>query len=407
MEHEYGFDGCLGKMAARIDEAELPFDDVENGRGWGQFLDGPKEHPQVGPYGVCSGVIVRSLAGRAHSGPEKRAVNVLVNLLERFFEGDEKAVKLLGQNLRLAFLCLALRTAGEVAEASSTRAENELLSRRLTSGAWGHWWVNGADHDPTPRVFVTAIVTLCLSLFRRSDSADSENSIGALTGGSEWLVQNVQDVPDLSLLSRAAAVGAIAFSSAKHSGFVRKQASDIASSPSGMTNDLGVYFYDFQFRDAQGETAYARDYFIVPTELLCGIVGFANQSGISARLRAIGTIDHVKRVVMTNDGAYRSSWQQRISTKNQAWAAIALKLASMDREGASWLQRCFWFFAKPRTGPKVDKWFPVFALVSTTILSALVSAGNPGADAFKAFAMLIVGGLYAPNAVRHLIKGRA
>ena len=394
-------------MAQRIDEAELPYDEITNGRGWGQFLDGPKEHPQVGPYGVCSGIIVRSLAGREHKGPEQRALHVLFEMLNRYQDGEPTTQRFFTQNLRLAYLCLALRLAGPPAATLAASAEEELLSRLLPGGTWGDWWINKDIYDPTPRPFVTSIVLLCLLLFSgERDRGPASTLGGTLRRSTEFLAKALKDIPDWPPLPKAAALAALGAARYREPN-VYRQVNSLLVAPPAVTSDLGVYFYDYQFLQPGGGHHYSRDYFIVPIELLIAIVGLLPNARVNARLHALTTIDHVKSTVVANNGAYRSLSEQRLSTKNQAWAAIALKLGTSDVHVPFSGQRVLWFLTKPRTNQYVDRWFPVAALILTAGLGAIVTpdAGST-ATITRALALLVIGGLYAPTVFRQLLRGR-
>lgn len=45
--------------------------------GWGQFLDAPKQHQQVGMYGTCAGIIVLAVAGRGDNPLSRKAVTLM------------------------------------------------------------------------------------------------------------------------------------------------------------------------------------------------------------------------------------------------------------------------------------------------------------------------------------------
>ncbi len=405
MDQDYGLHACLDRMAERVDNAEQSYDDVPDGRGWGQFLDGPKDHRQVGPYGVCSGVIVRSLAGREHKGPEQTALHVLFELYQRHEAGNPRERKYFAQTLRLAYLCLALRLAGSSAADVAERAQEELLARVLPNGSWGDWWIDNRNYDQTPSVFVTSIVLLCLLLFARNGGGGRAN---ALQQSVEYLAQKLVEVPEWSPLPAAAALAALAAARCKRAA-VTKQANSLLGAQATVTSDLGVYFYDFQFLGEGGALSHSRDYFIIPIELLIVIVGLLPGARVNARLHALTTIDGVKSIVIRNEGAYRSSPEQRLSTKNQAWAAIALKLATYDLDPPLKGQRLLWNLTKPRANRYVDKWMPPLALLFTTALAALSPANaTPTNRVFRALALLVIGGLYAaPATFRQLIRGRA
>jgi hypothetical protein len=87
---------------------------------------------------------------------------------------------------------------------------------------------------------------------------------------------------------------------------------------------LGVYFYDYRYSPDQENP---HDYFIVPAQLMLGIAGYQESAPASLRVRAESVATALYKSMSANGGVYQTEPQQRISTKNQAWAATLLSLA--------------------------------------------------------------------------------
>ncbi|MGN6545075.1 MAG: hypothetical protein ACTHK7_08510, partial [Aureliella sp.] len=71
----------MSSSSAALNELAKVFDDnfhTEHAEcGWGQFLDATRTHKQIGPYGTCSGVIVRTLAGRGYDDKTAKSLKQL------------------------------------------------------------------------------------------------------------------------------------------------------------------------------------------------------------------------------------------------------------------------------------------------------------------------------------------
>ena len=78
----------LDRLARRFEDADQAYDAENDARGWGQFLDAPKRHSQIGPYGTSAGIIVLSLAGRGQSVLTRQATALLCRWWKRR-ENDE------------------------------------------------------------------------------------------------------------------------------------------------------------------------------------------------------------------------------------------------------------------------------------------------------------------------------
>jgi len=306
------------------DHQQVP-EELASGRGWGQFLDSPVGHAQIGLYGTSAGIIVRSLANRGSSSLS----DSVTELITRWWaqrHSDVQLRRFLGQIPRLAFLNLALRT-GQDPNLQQTAAEvrNTLLQRLLPGNLWGNYWISDQLQDPTPRLVPSAIALLSLTLFSEAPTTDE-----TLLKIANELEQRLIGASRLPVLH--ATLVATAILSAKGPTMSRKAHSRlarIAYSGSRELGDLGVYFYEYWYPDEGGNTQSGRDYFIVPIEILLGIVGRLPSSPGAVHQRSREALNSLIKSLGESDGAYRAP-EQRVSSKNQAWAAMLLKLAMAD-----------------------------------------------------------------------------
>src|SRR5438876_10298368 len=98
-------------MARRFEDATQFHDSRPDARGWGQFLDAPKHHKQIGLYGTSAGVLVLALAGRGKNAVSDAAISLLKHWWDAR-ETEEYGRGRFVQTLRLAFLNLAVRLSG-------------------------------------------------------------------------------------------------------------------------------------------------------------------------------------------------------------------------------------------------------------------------------------------------------
>jgi hypothetical protein len=162
------------ELSALIDELAKKFeqtarasddDELREGFGWGQFLDNQPEQRQIGPYGTCSGLIVRALA---HRGDDRLAelIAALLSFWWAMRKTREKDRTMFSQTTRSAMLLLALRVADLNSTSNVLEETREYLISALRSdNMWGNYSVPGVLEDATPRLFPTAVALLSFSLF--------------------------------------------------------------------------------------------------------------------------------------------------------------------------------------------------------------------------------------------------
>jgi hypothetical protein len=289
--------------------------------GWGQFLDGQPKHNQVGPYGTCSGIIARVLAGR---GPDEldRSVGILIE--EWWKTRDEDKGRHFGQTIRLAMLHLALRlkndpTLGWVLK----EVEETLLGNIRADSMWGNYQMPGSIQDPSPRLIASCLAVLSFTLFRPVNDPWPPVLIETVKKIEDRIL-GTDNLPRLHVAIASAAI--LSIPSHRPSSASRSRISKLAYSTQRSLPDLGVYFYDFESEE-NGKRIFRTDYFIVPTELVLGIAGYQVQAPSYLRFRAEGTMSLLVRNLQGFDGFYRPDNEQRISSVNQAWVAMYLALA--------------------------------------------------------------------------------
>jgi hypothetical protein len=299
----------------------LGVDDVS---GWGQFLDDPTGQDQVGPYGTSAGLIVRGLAQRGTDRlAEKVAAQVNRWWLDRTEAEEERR---LGQTTRLSMLHLGLRLAN-IPNAVTTQQEiaATLMRSLRPDGMWGNYVIPGKVEDASPRLFPTAIAILSFTLLR----PNSETIPPELLLAADRLEEKFLGARDLPRLHVAAACAAILSVKRKPTNKdVIKKMERLAYATQPSLPDLGVYFYDYEYRSGKDSIAFGRDYFIVPTEVLLGIAGFQTAAPAYLRLRAEQSLRALLKNIAGYDGFYRPDNEQRVSSLNQCWVAIYLALAA-------------------------------------------------------------------------------
>jgi len=392
----------LDRIAQRFENAEQPPAEAMSAPGWGQFLDDPKSHRQIGPYGTSAGLIVSALAGRG-SAALQRVSALPESWWAQWKDYELPGRKLLYQTPRLAFLYLALRISNVLNSSIHAEVEQELLKRMLPSGMWGNYWASSSTLDQTPRLFCSSIVVIALTLLREVSPA----LIGRLSVATTQIEASIMGNKDLPLLHLAAATTAILSArrgelSTKLRGRIRQ----IAWSTSANLGDLGVYFYDFQYAGENGILS-DRDYFIVPSELLIGIAGMLAGAPMALRQRAETAVKGLEENIKRNNGAYRSDPEQRISSKNQAWAALLLTVSGKPSPSYQGLSRVWYALRKERRG----NWFTeiVFPLISLSAITSEIVVFRelgPSINVMTGIGGVIISGLYGSTFLRKWFPGR-
>jgi hypothetical protein len=398
------FENRVHRSAA---EKEL---DVSGVSGWGQFLDDPTEQAQVGPYGTAAGLIVRALANR---GSDQLAEQVVTSV-NTWWASREKDTdrRQFSQTTRVAMTHLAIRLAAMPTAATTLQEIRALLLQTIRpDGMWGNYFSLGRVQDPSPRIFATAIAILSFTLFLSPADTVPQELIRAATGLEEKLL-GTKELPFLHFAAVSAAI-----LSAKRTATNKRvvhRITKIAYATQLSLPELGVYFYDYEYLNEKGESAYRRDYFIVPTEVLLGIAGFQVGAPAYLRIRAELSLKTLVRNIRGFDGFYRPDNEQRVSSMNQCWVAIYLSLAASCREhpnlagiwyalrrqrpDRTWIDALMLFLCS--CGIVFGIWYQTLLYVPVTGVGAIVFKTCVAVLAF------IAGRLYAPAFLKEAFTGR-
>lgn len=155
----------IQNLNSKFDHTLRAAPDISDAKGWGQFLS--STHIQVGAYGTCAGLIVKTIcASDSHIDIE------VENYLKHIWANKSNSDKHFSQTVRLSFFIMSLTLTRNVSlVALHKEAVDELLRRQHTEGGWGDW----GDTDSPQRVETTAWAVLALmrcSETRCRDSAE-------------------------------------------------------------------------------------------------------------------------------------------------------------------------------------------------------------------------------------------
>lgn len=324
MIDEARIQSVLSRMASEIRQhRQVP-------AGWGQFLNLPREHPQVGPYGTAAGILVSSIASPT---PDLRTQDK--DLVKKFWHDWKNKYNRTGrkfiQNTRLAFYYLALRFSGQ--DDLSTLADElatELLRRQLSNDLWGSWFISEHDKDDTESIFVSSIIVLSFCLPWRGSVVIPPAIVRAATVLQER-ARTDKNLSHLELISSLAAI-VWALRSADVNNSIKKEVTR-------QTRDVqtiqrpNLYFFDFQYID-NGKRIFGRDYFVIPGgvfEVLMVRNGYCHYLDALARERLL---NHLMGIVENFRGKFLTHGETLIATVNQAWVALAFHVGRIDRADA-------------------------------------------------------------------------
>ncbi len=394
---------ALDRLAEKFENNLQPSPDCD-ARGWGQFLDNPRSQ-QVGPYGTCAGLIVLTLAGRGKSFPVTEAQKLLDCWWGQRDNPADKAHSLYVQTLRLAFQHLAVRLS-TIASTDHTVWElrKALLDRLLPSELWGNYWTNEQTHDATPRAFPSSLAVLSFAMMSE-DSRDTDKRVLTAT---EKLETKFTLSSGLSLLERVAiATALIATNGSALKGKVRRRVGRLARSLHGDLNAQGTYFFDFEFLPNTQNRVDGRDYFIVSPEILLAVAGFQVGAPPSLRLMAERTVELLNNNLKQNDHAYKPNVGPRISTMDQAWAALLLYVARSKHKSPSRFSKIVYGLLRSRK----DNWFtgkflPAFSTLAMIALNVLARDAGLALQIFSALGLSVTSSIYGPRYFRKLLPGR-
>lgn len=318
----------IDRMAARFDDEKIPFPDQPEYVGWGQFLDVSRRNNQLGPYGTCAGLIVLSLANKIDS-----TFSNAQNLLKHWWDirtDDHISGSKFCQTLRASSLLLALRLSIE--QDGNPRDEiivfydevsRCVFNSRLPSNLWGNYWFSDTIHDEHPKPFPSSLAILALSLLSTNIGALAQS----IPEASTTLENRVTSKPFLPPVTESVAITAILSTKSDTLNKISlKKAKGIALNKIPDISSRERYFFDFDYGDR-----ILRDYYFIPTAVVQGLAGFLSNAPTALRLFGENVLRLIVKNLRENNGLYKApqSEDDRISTFDQAWVAIFLKVASL------------------------------------------------------------------------------
>ncbi len=368
--------------------------------GWGQFLDAPKHVLQVGLYGTSAGLLVLTQAGRGNSEPIQHALELL-----GFWWGNDQGLNYgaekFAQTLRLAFLNLALGLSA-VPEARRMRDEiaARLLSELQSNGLWGNF-----ARDPSPQLFPTAIALMSYTLATNGQGRSLDPKLGNVADRLEERLLASSSLPPHETAAIVAAVLSARKTSlqAGTSRQIRRLATRIIN-----LAETGIYHYEYEAESSTGNIKYDRDYFIVPTEILLAIAGLQSSAPTLLRLRAEAAIELLAANIDANE-AFKSSTERRVTSKNQAWAALLLGIAAAQTSPSTGLLSRLWYhLCRQRS----ENWLTIYVLPLLSLI--LVTAATVVTKDATTLVRLEVGietailsAIYGPSVLARLLPGRS
>ena len=322
----------------------------EDRKAWGQFLDSPAEHPQIGRYGTSAGAIVLDLSGH---GGDATARDVGSTLDKWITAVSDKNSCHLAQTLTVAVLLMALWRSPLPQRNLAQSLIQKLREQRLQSdGLWGNYWMNGRLHAEESSVFVSSIVLLALA------ATNDDQNLKALIAECRQKLERLY-FRDPQRHEPYAPVVFAALSLPSSISITKRLAHEMRRY-SWKPIELGdrfTYFYDFR----GAEDVWGREYFIVPTELFCAMTINSDSVPSPYRLRALDVIDALKLNMYANSGLFKPKYTDKVSTLEQAFAALALNAYRTNEETgtvAHPISNIWFMLNKPR--PSLESWGQAF-----------------------------------------------
>ncbi len=391
----------LGEMADRFENSRLPNRDCPDTFGWGQFLDVSRTNYQTGPYGTCAGLMVLCLAGRHESNTALKAIQLL-----RYYWGlretDNGYAQRFSQNLRVASLYLALRLFSLSEEDDMVVEVRSFLygSTIQDESWWGNYWLSGSCRDEIPSKFTTSITLLCLSLLSPREHLHDE----LLIRSSNNLEEKLAESQTLLKSEEAAALASVL--SVKHkfdNKKARARAKQIALKSDIDIEDLGPYFFDFEFCDGTTVEPH-RDYYFLPVAIVRAIAGFQDGAPADLRLYAENVLTAIVENLRSNDGLYRpsSSDLHRVTTFHQAWVAILLKLAEQQFRKNAVGRKLWYSLRRRRTDRPWADHILSFGLLFATAANAFL--GSPMSKVYAALLLLFASYFGGIDSLKRIVR---
>lgn len=359
----------LNAMAAAFNDQVAQISTGETEKGWGQFLNIPKEQNQIGPYGTCAGIIVTRLA-YPDQQVESEIAETLLRHWRKWFDEENRSGRYFVQNLRLAFLLLAIHQA-DTPRLNAIRDEvsKTIFDRQIGAGLWGDWYITDEIRDRNESIFVTAIIILAFSLRKERSAAFPRPIVAA----AKQLIERIKGRDDLDSFDVRAALAAVlnCIPGQLDSKTIRKAKRCIRLFRFRRIDN--PYFFDYRFLE-KGTEKFGRDYFLIPDGILEILMAHRLLLGTSAMLGAHEIAERFVDVMGSgNERVFRLGGSPLPTTVDQAWVAIALcKLFDQNAVTGLWA-RAWYQIRKERP----DNWIWSLAIPLLTLGIAAFASLSP------------------------------
>ncbi len=327
---------------------------------WGQFLDSAAQQAQVGLYGGVAACLAYTADERAQDDVARSSRADLVQYWGERNAANPEPENNLRQNVRLAFLLLALAIGQKFTETTVAEVWELLRERRLTTdGLWTDAAPQGGAQHPSE--YSSAIILILLSVVRRtSDGSSSDFSTldAVRQEAGEKLQSTYLDDRKKTRQYKVVVLIAIMLSLQKSADSKVKAELNEISLKTIDVRQRYTHFFDYQKRD----NTQSRDYLILPVNLLGAYLLYGD--GLPARQYFYAT-----RVLEAMTGSIEKSPNQlfmegeRPSTLEQGIVVTALEawIQKKNWKGTKlWLPRIWWHAWKERD---FNRWWACFFLI--------------------------------------------
>lgn len=371
-------------------------------KGWGQFFEAETQADQIGLYGTCAGVAVKTAQNK------DAAVDSGVEL---FLAASWKEPKNYNQNVRLAFLILCLSRSNNSALATIREdAVKELLRRKHPDGAWSDGLEQPAAKLP-PNKISTAWALLALCQVRPNATLeDTANYLHGVILASRRIDKEVDPLLLAALLT--------AMEPAKIDKRVRRAAARVLRRQKPSDNPT-IYFFDYRVPRGKNGTKARRDFLCVPQFFAYAALAATTpkfRPSIESFSREIGF--HKIRIALSDmleKAPLKNPRSEYPSTVDQAFLALALVLGiRMDtgfRNVVATLAPLYYAFKESYATRLL---FPLIAIPLIAIsakdpkmiLSIIGAFGHPAPEAITTFINSNTNGIAAFAVVVSMLAGQ-
>lgn len=375
-----------------VEKFKTDFDDALG--GWGQFMNRPRDHRQVGRLGTSAGIIA---FGCAKTGYSERLTKASENVITWLDGGGDRGEDHRRNNLVYATMCLALAYAEQVADRRAQEYFIQLERRASVGNAlWTPYHSDTGNADEDTSCFVSSYILFTAAMAGWT----SQCLVNSATQLQSTYLRDAELHRSYFPLISASLHFHLDGTVSKH---VRRETKSLVRNrPS--TGDRFNYF--FEYLDPYGSLR--REYFIIPMDLM--FISLAGFKSIPAVTR-YAALEEFK--VLTNsldeNGMYRAPSTQP-STLEQGFLALAISSVERfeSREGrGSWLSRARFELKKPRRGRLIRLVGTVYLIAYTLAIAASAETvyldNVPVSNAISIFALPVLFAFRHPQSVVNML----